>query len=68
MLHYAQLCLINLDLGSSLAILHNVGVAYHKGAGGLPRDVVKAAGWFEKSGQSDDLFILSQIYRSLGEV
>lgn len=53
-------------MAGSTAAMHNLGVAHHKGAGGLERDDESALEWLERSGGADSLRMMSAIHRANG--
>lgn len=50
----------------STEAMYNLGVAYHKGAGGLARDLGQAARYFEMSGDADGLYLAATIHEQAG--
>ena len=46
--------------------MHNLGVAYYKGAGGVAVDLEAAQAWFLAAGAADDLWLASTLAAKLG--
>ena len=47
--------------------MHNLAVAYSRGAGGVAKDELRAIHWFEQSGNADSMRAISAIYTSLDQ-